>query len=155
MINQYLDIFATAIVSTVGAFIPLLLVMYVHYRIRKAFYNGLKENLEKEVTRLSGLSGEYDGYMRKHRERFGFKDELDLVTNSEVKSRLGEDNARNIFSYYVGNLKSFRDNFIKEKEKKQTDLNFIVQYSFKRYIVGLLNDKFPEQYFEDKTKAAK
>jgi len=37
-----------------------------------------------------------------------------------------------------------------EIAKLKNDINFkyIKNYNFKRYLIGLLNDKFPDQYFK-------
>ncbi len=145
---EFFRAFIVSIISAVGAFIPVLGIMYIHYRIRRSFYIQLKDRFGKEVESLKKSEAQYEGYIDVHRKRFNFKDSMDLVFDHAVQKRIVESGQDcESFLKYYHSLKDWRNSFIKKRIKREADLNYISSYSFKRYLVGLLNDKFTEQYF--------
>lgn len=146
--NEFLKAFLVAIISAIGAFIPVLGVMYLHYRIRKNFYNQLRDGFQKELESLEERVSQYEGYLSVHQKIHGFKDSQDLGFNPEIRKKLGQEEFERFFQYYT-NLEKWRDSFRDEKLKKEIDINYIKNFNFKRYLIGLLNDRFPDRYFKE------
>ncbi|TSC92437.1 MAG: hypothetical protein CEN91_449 [Candidatus Berkelbacteria bacterium Licking1014_85] len=144
---EFLKTFFISIVSAIGAFFPILGMMYIHFRIRKNFYNQLKIGFERELESLKKSVDDYNRYLNVHRQRFNFKDEFDLVFNQEIKNKFSNEKDYEFFLNYYNNLENWKNSFNDKKIKKEIDLNYIKKYNFRRYLIGLLNDRFPDQYF--------
>lgn len=137
-------IFLTAIISSVGAFIPVFIVMYIHYRIRKDFYNKIKPSIKRDLYFEKKEQKIYSDSLDRIYKGWGVKDELELIDKGII-SKISEG-VMDLINDYI-NKKNDSDIRIL---KKENDLNFIRNYNFRRYLIGLLNDKFPENYFKNR-----
>ena len=70
----------TAILSAVGAFIPLLFLMYVHYRIRRRFYYKIKPYINSDIERLKKRNEKETGYAKQIYTKAGVNDFLELLS---------------------------------------------------------------------------
>lgn len=144
--NDYFYIFIKAIITTVGAFVPLFFVMYAHFRIRKSFYlkivpysiNALDGHKKIKNAIGKSLSDVY--------QKYNAKDQIELLDRLQASPNEVRDGIFSIVSGW-------------EKEKMQVDIDIMKEestlshlknYTFREYLSSLLNQKFPDIYFKNK-----
>ncbi len=145
--NIWLEIFLKAIVTTIGAFVPIFILMFTHFLIRKSFYKKAKPLYQNTVD-----------FYKKSKTRA--EDKLDKIYKKFNVSNLPEIINKLILDFDINkevlNLVSDLENQ-KSKDEfnilvEQNHLDHLESYSFKDYLVGLLNKNFADPHFEETKK---
>src|SRR3989338_3951439 len=82
--GEFVKAFFISIISATGAFLPVLGVMYIHFRIRKNFYNNIKNNFEINSKEIKHSIGKQKDRLSELYQKIGIKDSTDFITNSEL-----------------------------------------------------------------------
>lgn len=144
--NDYFITFIKAIITTIGAFIPIFIIMYVHYRIRKSFYNKIKYSSANMLKSAKDNKLNIETFLNNLYEKFNAKNLLDLI--DQLKT-LPDEVKREIFSVASDwENQKLKADF--EVMKMENEFNHFDKFSFKEYLSSILNQKFPDIYFRNK-----
>jgi DNA polymerase elongation subunit (family B) len=126
LLENYLPTIAT----TLGIFTLSFFVMYIHYRIRKKFYNKLIPKEEESLVKQKIQFEEHE------KRLMAILYANNIPSEILVQQLVEHENGRNKHEWKIND--------------HETDINYMKNYSFKRYIIDILNNKFPESYWGTK-----
>ena len=137
-----LTIVVRAALASVGASIPIIIIMYIHYYQRHQFYKQIISPTELVFNKLKQDLKENKQAEQKLYKTYGVKDYVEFVSKGQRKdvAELGELIYNRVFQ-----LKN-------DVSKYESDLIYFKGYSFQVYLSGLLNKRFPDLHFEMKWK---
>lgn len=138
---HYLQVLIEGIFTAVGAFIPVLALMYIHFRIRKTDYQKQKIRFAKAIEAYKSLIDISDSGIQEIYKSTGVKN------SEELREKLQHDkniNAAGVIKFLTEQFDSKAKNYTKLTEYK-LKINYIDGYNFRVYISGLLNNNFPEE----------
>ncbi len=145
-ISSVFQTFINAIVTTIGAFIPIFFLMYIHYRIRKNSYRKTKTRLLKAREAYQKLVDISEDVMQKVFISANVKNFQELLDNPKGLSNLDKFQYAKIVNYVNENL----DQKIKNLDKMTKitlDTMYIDSYDFTTYIGNILDKRFPDKRF--------
>lgn len=135
----FLKIFLTAFISTIGAFVPILILMYIHFCVRKKYYKKKKEYLNK----LRSMNDEIANISQK---TIDYIYELMDVKNFEEFAKHPKNSTG--LTNYVNELYKQKTHNTEEATHLILDIEYIKDYSFMTYISNLLDKRFPDSQAE-------
>ena len=144
--NEYFSVFIRAVITTVGAFVPLFCVMYLHFKIRKSFYlnmlpysinaldgyNKIKDTIEKSLLQVY--------------QKYNAKDQIELIDKLQGSSNEVRDGIFSVVSDWERQKMQIDMDIMKE----ENTLSHLKNYTFREYLSALLNQKFPDAYLNNK-----
>lgn len=131
----FLKIFLTAFISTIGAFVPVLILMYIHFCVRKKYY-GKKE---KYLNKLRNTNNEMADMYQKTIDHVY---ELMDVKNFEEFAK--HPNNSTGLTDHVNELYKQKTHNTEEATHLFLDVQYMENYSFMTYISNLLDKRFPD-----------
>ena len=141
-----LKTFIDAIITTLGAFVPILFLMYIHYRVRKASYRKAKERLVKAREAYQGLVDINDKVVQEIYTSAGVRNFQELLDNPKGLSHLDKSQYAQMVNYVNKQL----DQKVKSLDKMSRmalDMMYIDGYDFRTYLGALLDKRFPDKRF--------
>ena len=141
------QVFVNAIVTTLGAFVPIFFLMYVHYWIRKISYRGTKTRLLKAREVYQKLVDINDEVIHKIYASAKITSFQELLDNPKDLAHLDKFQYARMVSYVNEQL----DQKIKSLDrmnKMMLDMMYIDGYSFGTYLGTLLDKRFPDKNFK-------
>lgn len=139
-ICKIFEIFLTGIFSALGAFVPIFLVMCVHFLLRKRVYKKETEFLlkleeyQKNITKISEDALK-DIYKSVEVEDFqGLMNRSDLEKSRYIK--------------LISLANEHLNNLIKSREisnKTVVDISYLENYDFGTYLGSILDKRFPDK----------
>lgn len=146
-IHSLFQTFVNAIVTTLGAFVPIFFLMYIHYSIRKISYRGTKKRLLKAHEVYQKLVNINDEVIQKIYTSAKVTSFQELLDNPKELAHLDKFQYARMVNYVNEQL----DQKIKSLDKmnKMTlDMMYIDSYSFGIYLGTLLDKRFPDKNFK-------
>jgi hypothetical protein len=136
--------FINAIITTLGAFVPIFFLMYVHYKIRKIKYLEEKKRLIEECEIYQKLVDINDEVIQK------------IYTSAKVTSfqELLDDPQELVYldKFQYMRMVTYVNEQLNEKLKKMDRMNemtvsimYINSYNFGVYLATLLDKRFPDK----------
>lgn len=138
----YFETFLKAVVSTIGAFVPVFILMYVHFRIRKNIYKRMRQLFVDSVSFYKKAKEDYQKELDKIYEQFEVTNLVDLMKKINGNVYITE------IAKVTGDLESQLSKNELEEIKEESKLRHIDTYDFKTYLSSLLNKRFPDPYFD-------
>ncbi len=132
------EIFFTGMISTIGAFIPVFILMYFHYRIRKSSYYDKKQMLIKLRDGYNQLAEINDVYINTVYKELGAKDYKDFLAKSNNLALINSVNRE--LDTKTKNLDTANELIL--------DISYIEDYNLKTYLGTLLDRRFPDKHFK-------
>jgi|SRR3989339_178555 len=138
----FLKIFIDGIFTALGAFIPIFILMCIHFQIRKIDYRKRKNRIKKLIEVLQLMIDTSENAMEETYKIAEVKDYVELMNKMKKSANI---------SQYIEFIDFVKKNFdIKIKNqteitKYRLQINYIDDYNFKTYISDLLNNRFPEK----------
>jgi len=140
-------IFVNAIFATLGAFVPVFCLMYIHYRIRKSSYKNTKQRILKARDAYQSLVDINDKVIQEVYASAKVTNFQELLENPEGLANMDKLRYARLVNYVNEQL----DQKIKSLEKinKMTlDTMYIDKYDFGTYLGTLLDKRFPDKRFQ-------
>lgn len=149
---MYEELFYKAIINgigngvgvTIGAFLPIFLLMYGHYLIRKSFYKKAKDFYERmKDFNLKELES-IEKILEKYYKHFEVNNQIELF--EKLKSEFEKNET---ILKIVADMEQEKNKANLELMKNEAEYNYLSSYSFKDYLIGILQRKFPDNRFEN------
>lgn len=134
----FLNIFLTAAVSALGAFVPILFLLCIHFRFRTTYFKERKKrniDLIEACNKLAGLS---DVYIQAVYKETGAKDYRDFSQRIRDIALITVVNRQ--LDEKIKNLENANELAIEN--------NYIDTYDFKTYLGTILDRKYPDRYLK-------
>lgn len=138
--------FLNASVSALGAFVPALCLMYLHYCIRKNNYQRKKQGIIKMHEAYQKLVNINDEVIQKIYISAGVSNFHELLDNPIGLAHLDKFQYVRLVNYVNQQLDQKIKNF-KSLNKMTMDMRYIDSYDFKTYLSSLLDKRFPDKRF--------
>ena len=143
-IYNYLDVLLVAVFTTLGAFVPIFVLMVSHYFVRKSDYMSRKKMFETFIEMDRAMVKINDEAINTVYKSLKVKDYPSLV------NKLKDDKKFGISKYFE--ITEFVKNNISQKLENQEKVNnlllekgYLENYNFKTYISNLLDRHFPDK----------
>lgn len=136
---SYIIKFLDASVAVLGGFFPVLILMYIHYRIRKSNYKKTIPIFENLVQSHKDNKARIEDLLEKTYQLVGVKDISSWIEQLKSEHKELFDMANQL---ETDKFKNKMDIITDEGE-----LDRLKMYSFKDYITNILNKSYPDNYF--------
>jgi hypothetical protein len=150
---MYEELFYKAIINgigngtgvTIGAFLPIFLLMYGHYLIRKSFYKKAKDFYKNMKDFNLKEQESADRVLEKYYKHFNVNNQIELFEKVKTEFKKYEDILK-----IVADQEHEKNKAKLELMKNEAEYNYLETYNFRDYIIGILQRKFPDNRFENK-----
>ena len=143
-VSCLLTTFVNAVFSTLGAFVPVFGLMYIHYRIRKNYYKNIKQRLLKAREVYQKLVDINDEVIQKIYASTGVSSFQELLGNPKGLAHLDKLQYVRMVNYVNEQLDQKRKSLDK-MNKMTSDMMYIDDYGFRTYLGALLDKRFPDK----------
>jgi len=137
-----------ASLSAIGAAIPILILMYVHFLFRKKNYNeiGIKA-VQLTIDFFNHIIETSDVKLKEIYANFGVKNLVEFITKVDIDLKIKQE-----IGVMINDLEKDRSDAKLSLMKEKSVLDYFKNYSFTDYLSQILNIKFPDTYVEGKYK---
>jgi hypothetical protein len=137
-----LEIFLTGAISTLGAFVPIFLVMCGHFIFRKYAYNKNKQSLVKLNKCQNTITKISEDALENIYQSVGAENFEGLLNHSGLE-KMQHLKLITLANEHLNHIIEGRNKSI----KILLDISYIESYNFKTYIGTLLDKRFPDKHF--------
>lgn len=132
--------FLTALISTIGAFVPIFILMCIHFLFRKRAYNAKRERLFKlkeAQEMINKINGDAIESIYKSVSVDNLKDFIDK------SGTLGANRweAVSLIQNYLNEFRKGQESVL----EMMLEISYLDEYGFMTYIGTLLNRHFPDK----------
>lgn len=137
MLYFFFENFLNSVAYTFGAFVPVFIIMCIHYQVRKRHYKKKKERLEEIRNMYKNTADFNDNLIREIYKSVGVKDFQELID-------------KNISISFINRINELFKEETKNRDESNNlffDIRYLENYNFKTYISNLLDKNFPDRRF--------
>lgn len=143
--QEVTKLFFQATIATLGAFFPILILMYAHFKLRKDFYAKASDIHNKFLELHNNEIKTVTQNLENIYTQFKVNNLNELIGTLNTGLNVPEE-VMNIASYLEKRKREIDIDII----KKLGEIEHLKSYTFKDYLVGLLNDTYPDPYWSSK-----
>lgn len=148
---NYLDNLVSAGFSTVGAFIPIFVLMVVHYFFRKKSYSYRIKRVDQMIEMNKKMADMMKDILNHMYRAFGTKDFNGFVTKIRQDKNVSPAKFQELITLadkHLTDQVKYRDS----ANKLNTEKSYLEGYDFKTYLGNILDRRFPDEIRDKKSK---